>query len=907
MVKNNKILIIFSLCLSFSSIKAASLNRQKRQTETDNDQAEIKKFHVNSRIQLRYAITNVETQMQNKHSEAKEVFFDMYIPKEAFVSNFTMTIKGKTYLASVETKEKAQNIYNESTDTSGLIQTTSQPEFTDGKQVTFSAKLDPAEKVTFNLRYEELLQRSEQGKYHYEVNIQPKNQKIADFKIKVSINESLPLDGISVTRVKDKDEAKFQAEDISKGNLIHDSKYSPNIAFIEMRPNDAKNNGKDWKFVVNYDVQRPDDGNDVQIGAGKFVHYFAPDKLPTMPKHVIFVIDISGSMSGRKLQQTKDAMTTMLDKMSEKNIDNFNIILFDSNIEVWGRKKCETDFPGFLEYNDGVTEPPCEEENDKDVSYSIEKNNGDVGPAYDFVLDLNVRGSTNINDALLEAIKIAKQVKQRGEIDIKTQQMIVFLTDGQPSAGETHGPKIKENVRKANAETNIPIYGLALGDGADFNLIKDISDESNGFAERIYESGNSFEQLENFYSKISDPKLKDVSFEYIVNGNRIVPENLTSPTINQVFGSNEYSIVGTLPESEEINEIKVVMKAKDQVGIVEKLITIKPCILPVYPLPSPKPLPDQITPLPILPKRCFPVIPPQPQPIWEQSPTEKFMERLWAYKRINYLSDNDKTCSKGIDTTINDVLAENIPKAEEEENEEPKKNECEEEAIRLALKYNFVTDLTSLVIEENDEYINKGPIQIGKKPASTYPGLRASGVAYSSYSYSAPVNNFFALSASKAAPPRRKFNRNRVAAGLAARRPSQPGPRRGSRPQLLPQSRPVQTTTSAYLYTTTTTQYTTTSTQPPVTFGFCKMIMYDETYFRGQSIEITGDVSDFNDDTFNFDNEIASLKIEGDCCWTLFTDSNFQGVSMKLNVGEYQSPTNIRNIFKKASSAQATC
>merc|ERR1711976_1161576 len=772
MVKNNKILIIFSLYLSFSSIKAASLNRKKRQTETDNDQAEIKKFHVNSRIQLRNAITNVGTQMQNKHSEAKEVFFDMYIPKEAFVSNFTMTIKGKTYLASVETKEKAQNIYNESTDTSGLIQTTSQPEFTDGKQVTFSAKLDPAEKVTFNLRYEELLQRSEQGKYHYEVNIQPKNQKIADFKIKVSINESLPLDGIYVTRVKEKDEAKFQAEDISKGNLIHDSKYSPNIAFIEMRPNDAKNNGKDWKFVVNYDVQRPDDGNDVQIGAGKFVHYFAPDKLPTMPKHVIFVIDISGSMSGRKLQQTKDAMTTMLDKMSEKNIDNFNIILFDSNIEVWRRKKCETDFPGFLEYNDGVTEPPCEEENDKDVSYSIEKNNGDVGPAYDFVLDLNVRGSTNINDALLEAIKIAKQVKRRGEIDIKTQQMIVFLTDGQPSAGETHGPKIKENVRKANTETNIPIYGLALGDGADFNLIKDISAESNGFAERIYESGNSFEQLENFYSKMSDPKLKDVSFEYIVNGKRIVPENLTSPTINQVFGSNEYSIVGTLPESGEINEIKVVMKAKDQVGIVEKLITIKPCILPVYPLPSPKPLPDQITPLPILPKRCFPVIPPRPQPIWEQSPTEKFMERLWAYKRINYLSDNDKTCSKGIDTTINDVLAENIPKTEEEENEEPKKNKCEEEAIRLALKYNFVTDLTSLVIEENDEYINKGPIQIGKKPASTYPGLRASGVAYSSYSYSAPVNNFFALSASKAAPPRRNINRNRLA---TRRRPSQQG------------------------------------------------------------------------------------------------------------------------------------
>merc|ERR1712141_414555 len=425
--KQNKMLnkIILLLCFGICLVKESNTAPQRPTKNTDEEkEAEIKKFHVNSKIQFRYAITDVETQMQNRHSEAKEVFFDIYIPKEAFVSNFTMNIKGKTYEAAVKTKEVAKQIYDESTDTSGLLQTTSPPEFTDGKQVTFSAKLDPAEKVTFNLRYEELLQRSDKGKYNYEVNIQPKNQKISDFKIKVAINESLPLDGISVTRVKDKDVAKFQAEDISKGNLIYDEKNTPNVAFINMQPNDAKNNGKDWKFVVKYDVKRPEDGNDVQIGAGKFVHYFAPDSLPTLAKHVIFVIDISGSMGGRKLQQTKDAMTTMLDKMSEKNIDNFNIILFSSTISVW---------------NNG---------NDSDVSYSISKMNGDVGPAYDYVLGLEIEGSTNINDALLEAINIAKNVKKAEEIDSKTQQMIVFLTDGQPSEGETHGPTIKENVRQ---------------------------------------------------------------------------------------------------------------------------------------------------------------------------------------------------------------------------------------------------------------------------------------------------------------------------------------------------------------------------------------------------------------------------------------------------------------------------
>ena len=45
----------------------------------------------------------------------------------------------------------------------------------------------------------------------------------------------------------------------------------------------------------------------------------------------------------------------------------------------------------------------------------------------------------------------------------------------------------------------IPIYGLAFGDGADYDLMKDISNENYAFALR----GNSFEQLENFYREIS--------------------------------------------------------------------------------------------------------------------------------------------------------------------------------------------------------------------------------------------------------------------------------------------------------------------------------------------------------------------------------------------------------------------
>merc|ERR1739838_1255883 len=123
----------------------------------------------------------------------------------------------------------------------------------------------------------------------------------------------------------------------------------------------------------------------------------------------------------------------------------------------------------------------------------------------------------------------------------------------------------------------------------------------------------------------------------------------------------------------------------------------------------------------------------------EQSPTEKFMERLWAYKRINYLKDDKTNRTKAIDNTLND---DNIPEttAAPEEEYEDEKEECEDEALRLALKYNFVTDLTSLVIEEDDDYVNKGAIGIGKKPVPSYEIQSYASYASPTYGLNSSLN-----------------------------------------------------------------------------------------------------------------------------------------------------------------------
>ena len=132
-MRTEKKLLISIVNLCLATILYAAPAPQNSQI-FGKGKAEITKFHVDTQIQFRYAITNIETQIRNRHNEVKEVFFDMFIPQEAFVSNFSMVIKGKTYEAKVETKEVAEQTYEKSTTTSGLVKSNSLPEFTDGKQ-----------------------------------------------------------------------------------------------------------------------------------------------------------------------------------------------------------------------------------------------------------------------------------------------------------------------------------------------------------------------------------------------------------------------------------------------------------------------------------------------------------------------------------------------------------------------------------------------------------------------------------------------------------------------------------------------------------------------------------------------------------------------------------------------------
>ena len=62
------------------------------------------------------------------------------------------------------------------------------------------------------------------------------------------------------------------------------------------------------QFMVRYDVKRGLDTGEIQVVNGYFVHALAPAGLPPIPKNILFILDVSGSMSGRKIQQVGNSL-----------------------------------------------------------------------------------------------------------------------------------------------------------------------------------------------------------------------------------------------------------------------------------------------------------------------------------------------------------------------------------------------------------------------------------------------------------------------------------------------------------------------------------------------------------------------------------------------------------------------
>ncbi|XP_052465329.1 inter-alpha-trypsin inhibitor heavy chain H3 isoform X1 [Carassius gibelio] len=467
--------------------------------ENKKQDIDIYSFHINSTVTSRYATTVITSRVANLLNQSQEVHFEVKIPKDAFISQFRMTIEGKIYDGVVKGKEEAQQQYNQAVSqgqSAGLVSAVGRTLEDFKTSVTVAA----FSKVTFELTYEELLKRR-LGKYELLINAQPM-QPVADFKIDVHIHENT---GISFLEVKGGLNTKDLSNAVTTIRADKDSwvKFYP-TRDQQKKCDDCSKNGLNGNLIIMYDVVRQKQSGDLTLSNGYFVHYFAPTDIQRIPKNVVFIIDKSGSMSGKKIEQTRMAMLKILSDLDED--DHFGLITFSGHIETWK--------PELLKATEG-----------------------NVEEAKMFVKRINSGGSTDINDAVLKAVDMINNYPQEGSASI-----LILLTDGDPTTGETDPAKILENVKKA-ISGKFPLYSLGFGFDVNFEFLKKLSLENNGVGRRIYEDSDADLQLQGFYEEVAIPLLTDVQLNY--QG----VANLTQSTFSQYYNGSEIVVAGQITDN----------------------------------------------------------------------------------------------------------------------------------------------------------------------------------------------------------------------------------------------------------------------------------------------------------------------------------------------------------------------
>jgi len=80
--------------------------------------------------------------------------------------------------------------------------------------------------------------------------------------------------------------------------------------------------------------------------------------------------------------------------------------------------------------------------------------------------------------------------------------------------------------------------------------------------------------------------------------------------------------------------------------------------------------------------------------------------------------------------------------------------------------------------------------------------------------------------------------------------------------------------------------------------------LHDQTYLRGLNITVTDDMDDLTASPSLISQKLTSLEVQGDCCWTIYTETLFGGNSKRFSPGASRSAANMGAVFRAAGSVK---
>src|SRR5881396_1411866 len=236
---------------------------------------------------------------------------------------------------------------------------------------------------------------------------------------------------------------------------------------------------------------------------GYFMLLLAPGAAADAPggalrRDLVAVIDISGSMSGAKIEQAKAALIQLLGSL--RTNDRFRLVAFSG---------------GVRRYAEGWTDATTERRRD----------------AATWIRSLEAEGGTNIGGALTEAFAVSPAEQSLG--------VVVFLTDGQASTGETDPERIAENAEHGRGRFRV--FSFGVGDDVNTYLLDRLTERARGTTEYIRPGENIERAVGTLAAKVASPVLTDVT---ITAGSGIELYDVQPGSLPDLFAGDEMVVLG---------------------------------------------------------------------------------------------------------------------------------------------------------------------------------------------------------------------------------------------------------------------------------------------------------------------------------------------------------------------------
>lgn len=460
----------------------------------------VKSIKIETKITSQVATTHVEQVFRNDTDAVLEGIYFFPIPEQASITEFAIWEGDRRLVGEVRSREEARRIYDE------IVRRQRDPGLLEyaGKNL-FQASIFPIPARSdkkLELKYSQVLEaQSGTVAYRYPLGTGRQVAQIGTVSGRVELESKDPIRNVyspthAIDIQRNGDRRSVITFETASGKDPQDFQlfYTRSAEDFGVTLLTHREPGKDGYFLLM--ISPKDDWSDQEYVA----------------KDVVFVLDTSGSMSDAgKMEKARAALLYGIRILRPQ--DRFNVISFAGEDRVMEAGLVAADQQGRIR---GET----------------------------FVQALRPAGGTNINQALLTSMQ-QFQASDRPKI-------LVFMTDGLPTVGETNAMRIVENSRTAKV-SGLRIFTFGVGYDVNTSLLDKLAAENGGVADYVEPQEDIEVKVSNFFAKINHPVLTDLRLDMA----GIEIDLLYPRALPDIFKGSQLTIIGRYKNPGQMDHVRI--------------------------------------------------------------------------------------------------------------------------------------------------------------------------------------------------------------------------------------------------------------------------------------------------------------------------------------------------------------